>query len=93
MRHVQVLRTWVETTVTFIGWMNVQPAVEGVDSDYAVGEILGRPLFIGITLDLSGHLAIDRFVQGLKDVARDLGEAKDQRASPPAIHPGPDFSA
>jgi hypothetical protein len=73
--------------------MRIQPHIAGVDSDYAVGEILGRPLFLGITLDLSGHMAIDRFVQGLKEVAWDLGVAGERRASPPAIHPGPDFSA
>jgi len=64
---------WVEWSGTFIGWLKVQPAVERIDPDYAVGEISGRPLFLGITLDLSGHMAIGRFVQVLKDVARDLG--------------------
>jgi hypothetical protein len=55
---------WVEWSGTFIGWLKVQPAVEGVDSDFGVGEVLGRPLFLGITMDLNGHMAVDRFVQG-----------------------------
>ena len=53
--------------------MRIQPAIEGVDSDYAIGEVLGRQLFMGISLDLSGHMAIDKFQQVLKEVAWDLG--------------------
>ena len=84
---------WVGWSGTFTGWMVVRPAVEGIDSECGIGEVLGKPVFLGITMDLNGHMAVDRFVQGLKTVAWDLGVAKDRRASPPAIHPGPDFSA
>jgi hypothetical protein len=68
---------WVAWSGTFIGWMRIQPAVEGIDSNYAIGEVLGRQLFIGISLDMSGHSAIDRFQQALKEVAWDLGAADD----------------
>ena len=53
--------------------MRIQPHIAGIESDYAAGEVLGRPVFIGITLDLSGHNAIDKFTQALKEVAWDLG--------------------
>jgi len=66
---------WVESTGTFIGWMKVQPAVEGVDSDFGVGELFGKRLDSKISLDLSGHDAIDKFSQALKNAAWDLGVA------------------
>ena len=66
---------WVEWSGTFIGWMRIQPHIAGIESDYAVGEILGRPVFMGITLDLSGHDAIDKFTHALKEAAWDLGVA------------------
>jgi hypothetical protein len=66
---------WVAWSGTFLGWMRIQPAVEGVDSDYAIGEVLGRQLFMGISLDITGHMAIDKFQQALKEVAWDLGAA------------------
>jgi hypothetical protein len=66
---------WVEWSGTFIGWMRIQPHIAGIESDYAVGEVLGRPVFVGITLDLSGHDAIDKFTQGLNETAWDLGIA------------------
>jgi len=66
---------WVEWSGTFLGWMRVQPQVIGVESDYAVGEVLERPLFRGITIDLSGHDALDRFSAALRSAAWDLGVA------------------
>jgi len=60
---------------SFIGWMRTQPVVVGVDSEYAVGEVLGRPLFMGVVIDLSGHDASDRFSAALKNAAWDLGVA------------------
>jgi hypothetical protein len=66
---------WVAWSGTFLGWMRIQPGVEGIDSDYAIGEVLGRQLFIGIFLDISGHTAVDRFQQVLKETAWDLGAA------------------
>ena len=60
---------WVESTGTFIGWFKVQPAVEGVDSDFGIGEVFGKRLDSKISLDLNGHLAVDRFVQELRKVA------------------------
>jgi len=55
--------------------MRTQPVVVGVDSEYAVGEVLGRPLFMGVVIDLSGHDASDRFSAALKNAAWDLGVA------------------
>src|SRR4030066_121268 len=46
---------WIERSGVFIGWMRIQPHISGIDSDYAVGEVLQRPVFMGITLDLSGQ--------------------------------------
>jgi hypothetical protein len=66
---------WVAWSGTFLGWMRIQPAIEGLDSDYAIGEVLGRQLFMGISLDITGHMAIDKFQQALKEVAWDLGAA------------------
>jgi len=66
---------WVAWSGTFLGWMRIQPAIEGVDSDYAIGEVLGRQLFMGISLDITGHMAIDKFKQALKEIAWDLGAA------------------
>ena len=63
---------WVESTGTFIGWLKVQPAVEGVDSDFGVGEVFGKRLDSKISLDLSGHDAIDKFSQALKNAVWDL---------------------
>jgi len=66
---------WIERSGVFIGWMRIQPHIAGVDSDYAVGEVLKIPIFMGITLELSGHDAIDRFSLALKNAAWDLGVA------------------
>jgi len=66
---------WIERSGVFIGWMRIQPHIAGVDSDYAVGEVLQRPVFMGITLDLSGHDAEDKFTRALKEAAWDLGLA------------------
>jgi len=66
---------WTERSGVFIGWMRIQPHIAGIESDYAVGEVLVRPIFMGIILDLSGHDAIDRFSTALKSVAWDLGVA------------------
>jgi len=66
---------WVGWTGIFLGWMRIQPHFAGIESDYAVGEVLGRPVFMGITLDLSGHDAVDKFTQALKEAAWDLGVA------------------
>ena len=66
---------WVEWSGTFIGWLKVQPAVEGVDSDFGIGEVFGKRLDSKISLNLKGHLAVDRFSQTLKNAAWDLGVA------------------
>ena len=66
---------WTKRSGVFIGWMRIQPQIAGIESDYAVGEVLGRPVFMGIMLDLSGHDAIDKFTQALKEAAWDLGVA------------------
>ncbi len=66
---------WVDWSGTFLGWMRIQPNVSGIESDYAVGDVLGRPMFMGIVLDLSDHMAVDRFRQVLKEAAWDLGAA------------------
>jgi len=65
----------IERSGVFVGWMRIQPHIAGVDSDYAVGEVLQRPVFMGITMDLSGHDAVDKFTQALKEAAWDLGLA------------------
>ena len=39
---------WIERSGVFIGWMRIQPHVSGIDSDYAVGEVVQIPVFIGI---------------------------------------------
>ena len=66
---------WTELGGNFTGWMRIQPQVSGIESDYAVGEILGRPVFTTISIDLSGHDAVDKFTQALKETAWDLGVA------------------
>jgi hypothetical protein len=66
---------WVEWSRTFVGWMKVQPAIEGLDTDNAVGEVLGRPVFMVIIVYLCGHDAIDKLLLVLKNVAWDLGAA------------------
>jgi len=73
--QMKFFTAWTEQGGTFIGWMRIQPHFSGIDSDYAVGEVLGRPVFVGISLDLSGHDAIDKFVLALKEAAWDLGLA------------------
>ena len=70
---VKFYAAWVEWSGIFLGWMKIQPAVEDVDSDYATGKVLGKPLFLGISLDISGHAAFDRFVWALKQAALELG--------------------
>jgi hypothetical protein len=67
---------WTERSGVFIGWMKIQPHIAGVDSDYAVGEILGRSVFEAVSIDLSGHAAVDRFVLELREVAWELGVAE-----------------
>jgi hypothetical protein len=64
---------WIERSGVFVGWMRIQPHLAGVDSDYAVGEVLQRPVIMGMSLDLSGHDAIYMFTQALKEAAWDLG--------------------
>ena len=70
---------WAKRSGIFIGWMRIQPHIAGIESDYAVGEVLGRPVFMGITLDLSGHDAFDRFSLALKNIAWDSRIADMQR--------------
>jgi len=41
----------------------------------SLGNVIGRPLFMGITIDLSGHDALDRFSAALRSAAWDLGVA------------------
>ena len=67
---------WTELDGNFIGWMRIQPQVAGIESDYAVGEILGMSVFAAISIDLSGHDALDRFTRELKETAWDLGLAE-----------------
>jgi hypothetical protein len=66
---------WTAASGVFIGWMRIQPQISGIDSDYAVGEILGRTIFEAVSIDLSGHAAVDRFVRLLEEAAWDLGLA------------------
>jgi hypothetical protein len=73
---------WIERSGVFVGWMRIQLHIAGVDSNYAVGEVLQRSVFMGITLDLSGHDAVDRFTLALKNAAWDLGVADGQMDSP-----------
>ena len=55
--------------------MRIQPHIAGIESDYAVGEVLKRPVFMGITLDLGGQDTVDKFSLALKNAALDLGVA------------------
>jgi hypothetical protein len=71
--NIRFFGAWIERSGVFVGWMRIQPHISGIESDYAVGEVLGRPVFMGITLDLSGHDAIDRFSLALRNAAWDLG--------------------
>jgi hypothetical protein len=64
---------WIERSGVFIGWMRIQPHISGVDSDYVVSEVLQRPVFMGMSLDLSGHDAEYKFTRALKEAAWDLG--------------------
>ena len=66
---------WIKRSGVFVGWMRIQPQIVGIDSDYAVGEVLGRAVFVGIVLELSGHDALDKFAEALKEAAWDLGVA------------------
>jgi hypothetical protein len=68
---------WVETTGTFIGWLKVLPAIKGVDSDFGVGEVFGKPLDSKISMDIKGHLAVDRFFRELGKVAWAIGAVED----------------
>jgi hypothetical protein len=68
---------WVESTGTFIGWLKIQPAVEGVDSDFGIGEVFGKWLDSKISMDLNGHLAVDRFVRELQMVVWAIGVVED----------------
>ena len=66
---------WIERSGVFVGWMRIQPQSVGIESDYAVGEVLGRSVFVGIASDVDCHDAIDRFTEALKEAAWDLGVA------------------
>jgi hypothetical protein len=68
---------WVEWSGTFVGWMVIRPAVEGVDSDFGIGEVFGKPIDSKISMDLKGHLVIDRFIQELRKVAWAIGDIED----------------
>jgi hypothetical protein len=74
---VKFYAAWVETTGTFVGWLKVRPAIEGVDSDFGVGEVFGKPLDSKISMDSKGHLAIDRFVRELGKVAWAIGPVEE----------------
>ena len=51
--------------------------MEGVDSDFGVGEVLGKPIYSKISMDIKGHFAIDRFVQELQRVVWAIGVVED----------------
>ena len=55
--------------------MRMQPHICGIDTVYAVGEVLGMPVFIGMPLELSGLDVLDLFMLALKEAAWDLGVA------------------
>ena len=69
---IKFYAAWVEWSGTFAGWLVVRPVVDGVDSDFGVGEVFGKPLLEKILLDLDRHKAIDRFTQALNNVSHDL---------------------
>ena len=67
---------WTEWGGTFIGWMRMRPNLAGREQDsvYAIGEVLGRPVF---TLEdqhpASMHDALELFRRALQEAAKDLG--------------------
>jgi len=67
---------WTEWGGTFIGWMRTRPnlAAEEQDTVYAIGEVLGRPVF-GTEDHPSStlHDALDFFERALQQAAEDLG--------------------
>jgi len=67
---------WTEWGGTFIGLMRTRPnlAAEEQDSIYAIGEVLGRPVF-GTADHSSSALddALELFRRALQEAAKDLG--------------------
>jgi hypothetical protein len=74
---IKVYAAWVETTGTFAGWLVVRPVVGGVDSDFGVGKVFGKPLDSKISMDIKGHLAVDRFFRELGKMAWAIGAVED----------------
>jgi hypothetical protein len=67
---------WTEWGGTFIGWMRTRPnlAAEEQDTVYAIGEVLGRPVFGTHDRPSSTlHDALDLFQRALQEAANDLG--------------------
>jgi hypothetical protein len=67
---------WTEWGGTFIGWMRVRPnlAAEEQDSIYAIGEVLGRPVYGTQDRPSSTlHDALEFFRRALQEAAEDLG--------------------
>jgi hypothetical protein len=57
--------------------MVVRPAVEGINSDFWIGEKFGKPIDSKISMDIKGHLTVDRFVRELGKVAWAIGAVEE----------------
>jgi len=73
----QFYGAWTAQCGNFIGWMRIQPHLSEIDGEYAIGEVLGMPLFGCKDAEngLDGPRAMERFEKGLHQVAEDLGVA------------------
>jgi hypothetical protein len=56
-----------------MGWMRMRPHICGIDTVYAVWEVLGTLVLIGMPQELSGQDALDICTLTLKEAARNLG--------------------
>ena len=51
--------------------------MEGINSDFWIGEKFGKPIDSKISMDIKGHLTVDRFVRELGKVAWAIGAVEE----------------
>jgi hypothetical protein len=73
----QFYGAWTYDSSIFIGWMRIRPHLSEIDGEYAIGEVLGRPLFGAKDMELGSDRPgpIDRFEEAFGQAAEDLGVA------------------
>jgi hypothetical protein len=65
----QLYAAWSEHDGQFMGWLWYWPSLSKIDHDYAIGEVLGKPVFGDMNQNCVRRGAVRTWRQALKDAA------------------------